>query len=194
MLGKPENQALVVVDDLEVGAVHVAADPLLKRKNHHQHPMKILVMNQKPERDRLHREVEVHEAEAVNQKNQKNLNYPKRMTKSWQNRKATKARFVRRCNFFLTFPMNWIIFNNILCFFFVLLNVPLDNWYSNRSRQSEKRPQRIVRTIKVHHNVQNVLQLQQNHWKKKVAERTNLKTMSHCQRKPNHCHQRYINQ
>lgn len=91
---KHESRVLAAVDDLLTGAVHVVADPLPRRKNHHQHPMKILVMNRKAEKDRHRHVAEVHEAVAVNQKNQKNPNYLKRMTKNCQNPEAIEARFV----------------------------------------------------------------------------------------------------
>lgn len=110
MLEINEKQVLVVVDDLVVVAVHVAVDLLLKKKNHHPHLMKILVMNRKAGRGQHRHVAEVHETEAVNQKNRKNPNYPKRMMKNCRNQKAIKARF-ENIYFFITSVLNQIDFN-----------------------------------------------------------------------------------
>lgn len=91
---KHEKRVLVAVDGLVADVVLVVADPHLKKRNHHQRPMKTSVMNQKVERNQYQHVEELHEAEAVKQKIRKSPKYPKKMTKNWQNQKATKARFV----------------------------------------------------------------------------------------------------
>lgn len=98
MLARKRPDFQDVDDPLEVGAVHVDADHRRKKKNHRRHLMKILVMNQN-ERKRQHVAVlEVHVAEAANQKNPKNPKYLKRMKKrNCLNQKAIRARYVQFC-------------------------------------------------------------------------------------------------
>lgn len=94
MLEINERQVSQVVDDLAAVAVHVVANLLLKKKNRHQHPMKISAMNRKVGSDQHRHVAEVHETVVVNQKNRRSPKYPKRTMKNCRNQKVIKARFV----------------------------------------------------------------------------------------------------